>query len=96
MGGAGVLVVLELVQAELGPEVSACRALGCPRKCWDTDRLGWFRVAGDSGGPKAAGLLVGGSMSQPREQKEDYLPLFGSPNGRIVFLTLVPYFRIQK
>ena len=69
MGGAGVLVVLELVQAELGPEVSACRALGCPRKCWGTDRLGWFRVAGDSGGPKAAGLLVGGSMSQPREQQ---------------------------
>lgn len=67
--GAVALLVLELVQAELEPEVSACRALECPSKCWDTDRLGWFRVAGDSEGPKAASLLVGGSTSQPSKQQ---------------------------
>lgn len=69
------LLVLELVQAELGPEVSACRALGYPSKCWDTNRLGWFRVAGDSGGPKATGLLVGGSVSQLREQQDLRYPI---------------------
>lgn len=82
MDGAVALLVLELVQAELEPEVSACRALGCPSKCWDTDRLGWFRVAGDSEGPKAAGLLVGGSTSQPSKQQGLRCPVTDAEDWR--------------